>query len=164
MKILPSRVIKVLGYNFFLFFNVSSPCFINNSLAVMEAEKILKNFRIEIKRNSIICDDFIYVNPFISKEAKIEIKIEPYKNIAESLILSLEEILNNPDNVCTSYLMAPLFDCMGWILNNNSGKWKLEFIGSPTYEIWKEQMLVEEIDSWKEPDEKFNWWKLNGGN
>lgn len=149
---LPKKIFEAISSNFYYYFQESSP-------ARDQAIKILKIFDISVGNNITSHQQFQYENKDLSKP----LFGFPYENIDRFDVESIENILNKYTQ--TTCLMSPLFDCIGWVISDSSGAWRLLFVGSPTYDLWKQVYINPEDNvSWKEGLDEldYNWKKGRG--
>lgn len=148
---LPKKIFECIASNFIYYFSEEGD-------ARNQAIKILKIYDIKVNRDCLEHKEFTYEGP-----VKKPLFSMPYSNINRLDIESFEAILNN--DLQTACLMSPLFDCIGWVISNSSGAWRVLFVGSATYDLWKQVYFnSEESMSWKEGLDEldYNWKKGKG--
>lgn len=149
---LPVRIFKHIASTFLQNYSES------NEEVKKHALLILKIYDIKLINNILYHRDFSYEGL-----SGFHASTLPYSNISNLDIESFENILNShPQTAC---LMSPLFDCIGWVISNSSGAWRMSFIGSSTYDLWKQIYINPEEDvKWYEGLDEYdtNWRKGKG--
>ena len=141
-------VLELLINNFRVYFSVDSyfPQIEQNTLL---ATKILEVFKISYEDGLFLFNGEVIEVPRVPTA-----KVIPYPDIKYFDVLYIEELLNDCENWM---VVSPLFDCIGWVISNRTGKVKLEYVGSYLDSSWLDP-LDDEIDYWVDLEEEdFDW-------